>query len=459
MGADNIPTHLMHKPIISVDYENIDAEADAGDAKCISIGKSQWNHEDISAKVFRKVGDRKWSRQSEELPLWRVLDLARLLIGVITGQQTSLGEVALSEDDKKILDNFLEENMRLYMPRIEELRRLLTNVVPTTSSSDSKPNIFSFATSELSQDAILAWMLQWSDDKYLSSDAELCKLGKSLVSLFTGMPAEDIHQIRVGRQWEHIDVWAEINDDVFLVIEDKTDTTIHDGQLERYKDSVKQKYDGKRTPFFAYVKTNDEPESTLYVIRNKAKYDTFGRQDLIKVLDTYKGHETLVCDYLAHLKIIEANSKEYLSKHVDNWGWHGWQGFFKELEKHIEVESWSYVANRSGGFLGLWWHFERNEEDKVNMYLQFEYNKLCIKIECSQVENRSEIRNKYFQKLMESAKSMDIRIDKPAKFGAGTFMTIAVANQEDIFPNGQFDLNHLVSQLHKLEALVDQVMK
>lgn len=457
MSAKDIPTYLMHKPIISADYKVTDEEANAGDARFLSIGKSQWNQEDISAKVFRKVGDDKWSRQSEELPLWRVLDLAKLLIGVITGQQTSLGEVSLSEDDKKILDNFLEENMRLYMPRIEEIRALLAGSQPSTS--ENKPNIFSFATSELSQDAILAWMLQWADDKFLSSDAELCKLGKSLVSLFTGMPAEDIHQIRVGRQWEHIDVWAEINDDAFLVIEDKTGTTIHDGQLERYKNAVKKQYSGKRdNTFFAYVKTDDEPEGTLNVIRNVG-YRTFGRQDLIKALETYKGCETLVRDYLAHLKTIETNSKEYQSKQVKDWGWHGWQGFFKELEKHIEVESWSYVANPSGGFLGLWWHFERNEEDKVNMYLQFEERKLCIKIECSQVENRSEIRNRYFQKLMEVAKSMDIKIDKPARFGAGTYMTVAVANQEDIFPNGQFDLNHLVSQLHKLEALVDQAMK
>jgi len=42
------------------------------------LGLAQWNDRgkvDISAKVWRYTGE-KWSRQSEELPLHRVLDLA-----------------------------------------------------------------------------------------------------------------------------------------------------------------------------------------------------------------------------------------------------------------------------------------------------------------------------------------------------------------------------------------------
>lgn len=48
------------------------------DTKGLSLGLAQWNDRgkvDISAKVWRYTGE-KWSRQSEELPLHRVLDLA-----------------------------------------------------------------------------------------------------------------------------------------------------------------------------------------------------------------------------------------------------------------------------------------------------------------------------------------------------------------------------------------------
>ena len=74
-----IPTTLKHKPVIvSENYEDVDGRyAYHTDAKGLSLGLAQWNDRgkvDISAKVWRYTGE-KWSRQSEELPLHRVLDL------------------------------------------------------------------------------------------------------------------------------------------------------------------------------------------------------------------------------------------------------------------------------------------------------------------------------------------------------------------------------------------------
>lgn len=78
-----IPTTLKHKPVIvSENYENVDGRyAYNSDAKGLSLGLAQWNDRgkvDISAKVWRYTGE-KWSRQSEELSLHRVLDLAILV--------------------------------------------------------------------------------------------------------------------------------------------------------------------------------------------------------------------------------------------------------------------------------------------------------------------------------------------------------------------------------------------
>ncbi|AFQ44690.1 DUF6530 family protein [Desulfosporosinus meridiei] len=78
-----IPTTLKHKPVIvSENYENVDGRyAYNSDAKGLSLGLAQWNDRgkvDVSAKVWRYTGE-KWSRQSEELPMHRVLDLAILI--------------------------------------------------------------------------------------------------------------------------------------------------------------------------------------------------------------------------------------------------------------------------------------------------------------------------------------------------------------------------------------------
>jgi len=78
-----IPTALKHKPVIvSEDYDKIDGrQSGNSDTKGLSLGLAQWNDRgkvDVSAKVWRYTGE-KWSRQSEELPLHRVIDLAILI--------------------------------------------------------------------------------------------------------------------------------------------------------------------------------------------------------------------------------------------------------------------------------------------------------------------------------------------------------------------------------------------
>ncbi len=84
----DIPNHLSHKPIVKLeDYTQIDGKfSNQTDAEGLSIGLAQWSTTDkpgLSAKVWRYTGE-KWSRQSEELPLHRVLDLASLLCASIS---------------------------------------------------------------------------------------------------------------------------------------------------------------------------------------------------------------------------------------------------------------------------------------------------------------------------------------------------------------------------------------
>ncbi|MFW5801281.1 MAG: DUF6530 family protein [Spirochaeta sp.] len=79
-----IPTSLKHKPVfVCENYEKIDGRyAGQTDVQGVSLGLAQWNDRgkvDISAKVWRHTGE-KWSRQSEELPIHRVLDLAIMII-------------------------------------------------------------------------------------------------------------------------------------------------------------------------------------------------------------------------------------------------------------------------------------------------------------------------------------------------------------------------------------------
>lgn len=103
-----IPTTLKHKPVIvSENYEGIDGRyANQTDAKGLSLGLAQWNDRgklDISAKVWRYTGE-KWSRQSEELPLHRVLDLAILVSTSLLHFQEAYRFKDLYDPENPVLD-------------------------------------------------------------------------------------------------------------------------------------------------------------------------------------------------------------------------------------------------------------------------------------------------------------------------------------------------------------------
>ncbi|GGA49087.1 DUF6530 family protein [Paenibacillus physcomitrellae] len=103
-----IPTSLKHKPVIvSENYENVDGRyAGETDAKGLSLGLAQWNDRgkvDISAKVWRYTGE-KWSRQSEELPLHRVLDLAILVTSSMAHFREAYRYEDLYDPENPIID-------------------------------------------------------------------------------------------------------------------------------------------------------------------------------------------------------------------------------------------------------------------------------------------------------------------------------------------------------------------
>ena len=442
-----------HWPILSVDYQRTDDDAGYGDAHFMDIGQATWNKEDLSAKIWRwadKGG--RWSRQSEELPLSRVLDLAILVSAAATGQRSVLQEFYQRPEHKDALQLFLTENMAVFNPKLDELRRIL-QPIPQSIEKSGAPNIFSFATSELSQDAMFAWLLSWANPINQQNDPSLYMVASNFVKLLTGNENIAIKSVNAGRQWEHIDVWGEINDDIFLVIEDKTGTSIHDEQLIRYKNVVEEKYPNHKR-YFVYLKTGNEPKSTLDTIQ-KSGYRIVLREHILKCIDAYSGDNVVLCNFRDHLWAHERATQSFRTKPVSEWNWNAWEGFYMELEERIGLNGWGYVANPSGGFIGAWWHSIGFSEGE--MYLQFEEGKLCFKIANVIDRNRrSEIRNKCHKTLMEICQSSFPEIHKPSRFGAGEYMTIAIVNQDDLFGNTNIDIEKIVPQLNRYEKLVDK---
>lgn len=127
-----IPLHLKHQPIIAVDnYDKIDSKyADHTDAKSLSIGQAQYDQDEISLKVWRYVSD-KWSRQSEELPIHRNIDLSILFLASLLTDtdakysQSSLREEIVNEPNVNLITDYYDNHKEKLRPRLEELKKLL----------------------------------------------------------------------------------------------------------------------------------------------------------------------------------------------------------------------------------------------------------------------------------------------------------------------------------------------
>ena len=123
------------------------------------------------------------------------------------------------------------------------------------------PNIFHFATSELSQDAMIAWLMECAR----AESPALREVGRSFFRFLLDRPlgapnpteravigpdaeprrydgsgtVSGVSQVKT--QWQRVDVYARAEIDgklVSFVIEDKTNTREHGGQLERYRDRI-----------------------------------------------------------------------------------------------------------------------------------------------------------------------------------------------------------------------------
>ena len=128
------PKHLSHKPLVSVnDYDKVDGMyRNNTDAKALSIGYAQWDNNELSMKVWRKR--KRWSPQSEELPLHRNLDLTILLLHVLFDEAPNpdsflvKAQTLFSEDQKggiEEIKKYYQTNKAFLEPRLKELRQLL----------------------------------------------------------------------------------------------------------------------------------------------------------------------------------------------------------------------------------------------------------------------------------------------------------------------------------------------
>ncbi len=138
----DFPDQISHTPVFLVPYFYHDPGNEGNtDAQYISVGWSQWDDDQPSAKVVRYAESGRWSRQSEELPLARLIDLTILTAlaygrgagfttldtGLLRNQDQPIDVAYGSKRDRQGMVEALREDATL-RDRIRKLRDVLQEI-------------------------------------------------------------------------------------------------------------------------------------------------------------------------------------------------------------------------------------------------------------------------------------------------------------------------------------------
>ncbi|WP_422472652.1 PD-(D/E)XK nuclease family protein [Endozoicomonas sp. ALB032] len=335
------------------------------------------------------------------------------------------------------------------------------NAAPLEIKNMTIPNIFRFATSELSQDAFICWLLCWADPALKNENAELHTCGLSLLdALFhkqgKTLP-ETINSVQVRKQDSNIDVLCIINGEYAVLIEDKVGTKQHSNQLERYKYEIANRHYDSNNIILIYLQTRDQ--GSYKAVKDNG-YTPFLRQDFLTILNSYLGSNQILLDYRGHLQGIENRVKGYLNIGVTQWTGDQWIGFYIRLQEELGTGDWGYVANPSGGFFGYWWSAFCDEHSK--QYLQLEQNKLCFKIEVYNKEERRQLRSQWHKQILSVSKNDSFRltVTRPSRFGNGQYMTVCICEDWRITnSSGLLDFNQTIERLREaMKILKNAIM-
>lgn len=323
------------------------------------------------------------------------------------------------------------------------------------------PNIFRLATKELSQDGFFAWLLQWADQNNEHINSELNRTAQDFVRRLIGQTDNyAVTTVVAGRQWHDIDVWAEVNGEYFICIEDKTNTGRHSNQLARYKKLVEDEYDGKpQTLIFIYLKTGNESLSSLGLIKSQEGYMIIDREMVLEILNTRQVNNDIFNDFRSYLTQLQELTNSCSNLKVVNTDESAAQGFYLNLQKLIpEWTDWNYVSNPTGGFWGFWYHWVESKDFKL--YIQIENRigvdiQVKIKIECR--EPNIQIYNQICAELHGLASKYDLEVTRPKKLRIGRTSTLAIVKNALPFAlDNEIDMERLLKNLQNLQQLLDE---
>jgi hypothetical protein len=321
-----------------------------------------------------------------------------------------------------------------------------------------EPNLFDFATSELSQDAFICWLASWAKPECRQLNEPLHTTATRFLSrlLEAGKvrPPLEYRSIEVKRQRNHIDVRLVVNGEIAIVIEDKTNSRDHSDQLQRYRKAAAVRFPEDQIAA-VYLKTGDQCD---YDRARQAGYGCFLRADFLRVLD--EGKRGGVCnvifdDFRDYLRAMDDAVRCFDKIPLEKWDRPQWMGFFKALKERLGDGDWANRGHGGGGSLTFRWH------EREGKYLGLHEDELGFRIQVNEEMQRRAKRDLWAESLKNKNGTAGIKINFLAHRGLGNRMKVAVLECGDYRQKndqGLLDLDRTLDTLKRAEKLMDAAL-
>ncbi len=205
--------------------------------------------------------------------------------------------------------------------------------------TSNQPNIFKFATSELSQDAFICWLVSYAN---CPENEVLNRCARDFITLLYNLKkglnrinetnVEGIDNLK--RQYCHTDVYfqALINGNrISFVVEDKTGTSHHSNQLLKYKKDIIKKDDINEEDLICiYFKTG-----YIVPVDEKAKDYGYAILDYKTAYEFLQGYKTNNVIFESYKQYIKEDFYNFYEKNKRQWetdDYKSFEHYFAQLE-------------------------------------------------------------------------------------------------------------------------------
>ena len=184
----------------------------------------------------------------------------------------------------------------------------------------TRPNIFNYAKKELSQDAVICWLLECchsDDDKYRQIGIDFVRF----ILDNENIKEKDIELEKDSprSQYKNMDVYANIRVGktiIPVIFEDKTDTFLHDNQESKYIEKIEKLKTGslfndnglcwREKAQYVFFKTGYVFDWQREVIENldkniNAEVKSIYIDDILNFISKHKDKEFMLADYYEYL--------------------------------------------------------------------------------------------------------------------------------------------------------------